>query len=629
MGFIKRAFGFISNPSQSRTTGIVAMLILILAVFMTVAISQQKQTIKQHAASYNCGGLAWTGNPDLDCFSKSDECMWGRCRGTTGGQDGCVSEPKEYATSCWNGDGVCDGKGACHSIYSAPTLAPIPACNINNCNDPEDCSWPKCNAQGACDYSDKKADGNSCYKNHDYMSPGGTCQKGICLIGYTPSCPSDNNDCTLEEWLGSCAHTPKWDGTACVDNAGNSGYCRTSGSTSTCDKNYNPADKGRATKIGSKCTTASGLSLYDYCNGGSNYIIYAANGSSCDAIPYTCESSGQCGGAQSPTDSTGGTPQCINSPATYTCTNTNGQVCMSSCSSGYTPGSGTCASGVCCKASTNPPATTYTCTGSCMASCSSGYTQVSGTCASGVCCKASTNPPPVTSTCSVSGNTCTDSSGSKSGSCSGNNVNSYSCVNGTCQSSATTCSTEQPCAISSSGIPACGGSTSTTNITLVSALNARDTSLTSDTLSVNLILYNLTTNNQVAGAPATVTFNKTSIPGRLYSANVILANLTQNKYFIVFRKDNMIAQSVFTISSSNGTFTVPTTTLVFGDLDNDNKVDIIDYGIFKSCWKQPTTTSCSSSDFDNSGGIIDQVDYNTFMRGYATWNEEAKTNSVF
>jgi hypothetical protein len=106
--------------------------------------------------------------------------------------------------------------------------------------------------------------------------------------------------------------------------------------------------------------------------------------------------------------------------------------------------------------------------------------------------------------------------------------------------------------------------------------------------------------------------------------NIVLTNLNPDRYFIVIRKDNMIAKSVFTVSSSGGTITVPTTTLVFGDINGDNKIDITDYNIFKGCWKQPATGTCSSSDFDGSGGNIDQVDYNTFMRGYATWSKEGQ-----
>lgn len=52
MGFIKRAFDFLSRPTHSRTMGLVVMLILLVAVSLTVIVSQQKQTIRQRAEDY-------------------------------------------------------------------------------------------------------------------------------------------------------------------------------------------------------------------------------------------------------------------------------------------------------------------------------------------------------------------------------------------------------------------------------------------------------------------------------------------------------------------------------------------------------------------------------------------------
>lgn len=167
------------------------------------------------------------------------------------------------------------------------------------------------------------------------------------------------------------------------------------------------------------------------------------------------------------------------------------------------------------------------------------------------------------------------------------------------------------------------------NVTLVLTLNAQDlpatTSATASNLFADLTLYNLTTNSPVAGAPASQSFAKTPIPGKQYSANVLLTNLQQNKYFIIARKDNMIAKAAFNVSSANETISVPTTILVFGDINNDNDINALDYNIFKNCWKKSVDSnpSCAPSDFDSNGGI-NQVDYNTWLRGFATWREEGK-----
>lgn len=161
------------------------------------------------------------------------------------------------------------------------------------------------------------------------------------------------------------------------------------------------------------------------------------------------------------------------------------------------------------------------------------------------------------------------------------------------------------------------------SVTLTMSINAQDVPLASDNLSVNLSLYNLTTNSPVSGLGNKV-FAKTPIPGKQYAANISLTNLISDKYFVIARKDNMIAKSVFTASSVNDTITVPTTTLVFGDLNNDNDINILDHdNIFKACWKKEAKDSCVSTDFDKNGKI-DQIDYNTFLRGFATWQKQGQ-----
>lgn len=162
------------------------------------------------------------------------------------------------------------------------------------------------------------------------------------------------------------------------------------------------------------------------------------------------------------------------------------------------------------------------------------------------------------------------------------------------------------------------------NALLVLALNAQDVPTATDSpLLADLAFYNLTTNNLVAGAPKTQSFAKIPVEGKQYSANISLTNLQQNKYFIVARKGNMIAKAVFTVSGANETITVPTTTLVFGDINNDNDINILDYNAFRDCWKKTAADSCGSSDFDKNGAI-NQFDYNTYLRGFATWIKEGK-----
>lgn len=163
------------------------------------------------------------------------------------------------------------------------------------------------------------------------------------------------------------------------------------------------------------------------------------------------------------------------------------------------------------------------------------------------------------------------------------------------------------------------------SVTLALTLNAQDLPSAPDPLPVGLTLYSLTTNSPVPGAPATQSFAKTAIAGKQYSANVALTNLQPDKYFIVTRKDNMIAKAVFAASTANQTIAVPTTTLVFGDINNDNDINALDYNAFKECWTQTTKTpACILSSDLYKSETIDQIDFNTLMRGWATWKTEGK-----
>ena len=167
----------------------------------------------------------------------------------------------------------------------------------------------------------------------------------------------------------------------------------------------------------------------------------------------------------------------------------------------------------------------------------------------------------------------------------------------------------------------------TGGVTLRMSLNTQDAQLTEPTIPVNLILYNFTTKIEVTGTvfPATQSFTKIFIAGTQYSTAIPLTSLPPGKYYIFARKGNMIGQSVFTVSSSNNDITVPTTTLVWGDINIDNKVDTLDFNALKACYGKSTDAipSCASSDFDNNH-VINQIDYNTWLRGFATWKKQGE-----
>jgi len=449
MGFIKRVLGFFTRPSHSRTIGIALVLLLGIAVFFTVSLAQQSQTLRQHASGYNCGGSAWI-NPDWDCFSAANDCNWGLCKGTSGGQDSCQSVPKDNGSVCTAPDG---GPGKCTNGTCSSTAS----WECGNAANPDwncfskatDCATGKCNTTSHTCYGEPKNEGGSC-----------------------------NNG------TGKCS------GGSCVTNAPTTYTCQSSGG---------------------QCIPMAPCNLgYDY---------YGTGGTLCPSPNIVC-----CMPMTA-------TPTIYVQPTVYVAPTTYIQPTRYVAPTTYIA------------PTTYVQPTTYV----------APTTYIAPT---------SYLTPTVT-----------------------------------------------PIQISS--------------VTLVSALNAQDATFTTDTIDVDLTLYSLTTNNQVSGAPATQTYTKTSIPGRQYSTNITLTNLASGKYFIIIRKDNMIAKSVFDVSSSGQTITVPTTTLVFGDLDNNNDINIVDYNIFKGCWKQEAAGSCLTSNFIEGGNIVDQIDFNAWLKGLVTWTKEA------
>lgn len=86
MGSIKNAFKSIFSPTASRTTGILVILIIVLAIPLTVIVSQKQQELRQRAASpeacFTIDSMDSTptcpanprGNP---CNAEGDRCRNG------------------------------------------------------------------------------------------------------------------------------------------------------------------------------------------------------------------------------------------------------------------------------------------------------------------------------------------------------------------------------------------------------------------------------------------------------------------------------------------------------------------------------------------------------------------------
>lgn len=86
--FLQKFRDFLAHPSNSRTMGLVVMLVLVAAVSLTVYVAQQQQQLKQRAAENFCAdttisectdAVAANGN---DCAANPDF----KCKITTGNE---------------------------------------------------------------------------------------------------------------------------------------------------------------------------------------------------------------------------------------------------------------------------------------------------------------------------------------------------------------------------------------------------------------------------------------------------------------------------------------------------------------------------------------------------------------
>lgn len=101
-----------------------------------------------------------------------------------------------------------------------------------------------------------------------------------------------------------------------------------------------------------------------------------------------------------------------------------------------------------------------------------------------------------------------------------------------------------------------------------------------------------------------------------FSGTVDMGLISSGAYTIKVKSDRYLRKLIPGIQNitSGTTYSVPSATLVVGDINNDNKLDITDYNQFLGCYnKTPVTSTCESSDL-NDDGAVDGIDYNYFIR---------------
>ena len=126
--------------------------------------------------------------------------------------------------------------------------------------------------------------------------------------------------------------------------------------------------------------------------------------------------------------------------------------------------------------------------------------------------------------------------------------------------------------------------------------------------------------NHIATQRGTVTFSQAA---GSFTGQVNMGNLTNGNYLVKIKADGFLQKQIpGIISISSLQTTIPSVTLVAGDINNDNQLDLLDYNILISCFgSKQSTTSCvkpptqQSLGADiNDDGTIDGSDYNLFLR---------------
>ncbi len=135
-------------------------------------------------------------------------------------------------------------------------------------------------------------------------------------------------------------------------------------------------------------------------------------------------------------------------------------------------------------------------------------------------------------------------------------------------------------------------------------------------------LYDIT-NTLVATATGTINYSSASgsFAGKVYTNNLLPAG----KYTLKVRTDYHLTHlipGILTISS-NLTNVIPDTSLVAGDVNNDNKLDILDYNMLLDCYSDLSpAVNCNDTkklmtDL-NDDSNVNQFDYNLFLREIST-----------
>lgn len=148
--------------------------------------------------------------------------------------------------------------------------------------------------------------------------------------------------------------------------------------------------------------------------------------------------------------------------------------------------------------------------------------------------------------------------------------------------------------------------------------NPQDTTLYAD------IWVYTTDNNLIASGTGTFTYNTTK---GAYTGDIpISAGFPTGEYLIAVKTNSHLRKmidQIQTITANQDNIITPVS-LVAGDVNNDNSLNILDYNLLLGCYSDltaapncPTQQDKVNSDL-NDDGAVNQIDYNIFIRELAS-----------
>ncbi len=149
---------------------------------------------------------------------------------------------------------------------------------------------------------------------------------------------------------------------------------------------------------------------------------------------------------------------------------------------------------------------------------------------------------------------------------------------------------------------------------------------TNPTHSIRNVMVTIfdTTHNQVGTPqPGQVSYIASA---KNFQGTILLSHIPNGSYFITIKMDGFLGKQIPQLETitQGKSLTVPEVSLVNGDINNDNQLDILDYNSLISCYANaqtnakyncqiPRTAFSPGADILDDGSV-DGADYNEFIR---------------